>query len=66
MLCGHILSFSPSRWDHVCMYLLLVCVNLNVLQVVSCDTCVVSGVMIVVHFVEKRRCGCLCADTCGN
>ena len=48
------------------MCLLLVCVNLNVLQDVSCETCVVGGVMIVVHFVEKRRCECLCADMCGN
>ena len=48
------------------MCLLLVCMNLNVLQGVSCDACVVGGVMIVVHFVEKRRCECLCADTCGN
>ena len=32
------------------------------LQNVSCDTCVVGGVMIAVHFMEKRRCECLCAD----
>ena len=64
MLCNHI--FSPSRWDHVCMCLLLVCVNKNVLQVVSCETRVVGGVMIAVHFMEKRRCECLCADTCVN
>ena len=48
------------------MCLLLVCMKLNVLQAVSCDMCVAGGVMIAVHFVEKRRCGCLCADTCVN
>ena len=50
----------------MCMCLLLVCVNLNVLQGVSCDTCVVGGVMIAVHLMEKRRYECLCADTCVN
>ena len=48
------------------MCLLLVCVNLNVLQIVSCDMCVVGGVLVVVPFVEKRRYECLCADMCGN
>ena len=61
MLCNRILSFCPFRWDHVCMCLLLVGVNLNVLQGVSCDMCVVGGVMIAVHFVEKEE---LCMFVC--